>query len=57
MDCFLSMQVFICIQTSLFICNFFGCKLWLQLNQNYVRDCSQAFFAQPSEVVVLLFGI
>ena len=29
-------------QTSFFIGNQFGCKLWLQSIQNYVRDCFQA---------------
>ena len=41
------------LQTSHFICNWFGCKLWLQSIQIHVRHSFQAFALCRSEVAVL----
>ena len=44
------------LQAQIFICNCFGCKLWLQSIQNHARHCLLVFlhshlkFWQPSEV-------
>ena len=37
------MVLFLCRKLKLFICNRYGCKVWLQSIQNYTWHCFQAF--------------